>query len=1591
MAYEISSSVGTSGITPQIVTSSHASANWEGGAINPAGTRIAIISQRHLGAGDSSTNYGFEILLSGSSGFAKNASIDTGAALPYWIKWKNDSTFYASLSTGDVYSYVSSSSGWAQGSEHIDLLTSDVVYHGYFNHDFTQLAATEIYNPAQASTMDDADRVYFFESGSGGWSSKSNYRGSGKVTSVTFINDDTAMIGQPSPFQTHNAYTVGEDGLIEVITHDGTSWSRLERVEGRQDSTYPYGEIGAGLYYHTASNVTIMSTINNSGHARFFVMPSGSQGYLPNNIAINDFTEIDVSHLTSSGRTYMRLSYGSSWNIDPASGDRIVVSSGDDLTTQRDERVFFAIESGSQGWKASKAINADTDGVGNARQGFQHSQISNGGATYVAYATGSYATGLSRVTIYPIIAADPSVSSVVSQEVPSDSVTTLKCGGTEASPDLTIAFQVGTLGAATTIACDSTIESDPRKNGITKTHPGALAASKVFSITPHGTNFNADKPATFTFSLTGDYAGTEPANLRLVKRLNDSSPWQEIPRNAWSNSGGTITLSVYSLSQFGAIIGGNTMARTKLNNYQLEKLLSGGTGTNAIGASAKALDIIGSGSGEEQISEISAVNAIADHYFVVQSSSGVTPQKIGVDVLQSYFSSLDITTAANDNEYSMVFVSGTGEQAIQVDASGFTYNPSADRLTVANLSASNDVDIAGTLDIDGAVAARSTLTVTGLISGSGGIDIAGAADFGAAVNVQGALDVDGATTLDGLTVAEAATFQSTLSATGLISGSGGIDIAGSADFGAAVNVQGALDVDGATTLDGLTVAEAAVLHSTLSVTGLISGSGGIDIAGSADFGAAVNVQGALDVDGATTLDGLTVAEAATFQSTLSATGLISGSGGIDIAGSADFGAAVNVQGLLSGSGGMDMAGQADFGGAVNVQGALDVDGATTLDGLTVAEAATFQSTLSATGLISGSGGIDIAGSADFGAAVNVQGALDVDGATTLDGLTVAEDAAFQQDVTITGDLTVNGDTTVISTTNLEVEDALILFSSGASGAPVNDQGFIFNRGNQDNAAMLWDESADRFVFANVASASADATGNISYSAYPVSASLFFGDGSNLLNVGATVRASSANANDDQQLLFTSGTGASQTLFIDSGSLRYNAASNTLKSVNLSGSGTLSVAGASALAGTLNVAGLISGSNGIDIAGAADFGAAVNVQGALDVDGATTLDGLTVAEAATFQSTLSATGLISGSGGIDIAGSADFGAAVNVQGALDVDGATTLDGLTVAEAATFQSTLSATGLISGSGGIDIAGSADFGAAVNVQGLLSGSGGMDMAGQADFGGAVNVQGALDVDGATTLDGLTVAEAAVLQSTLSVTGLISGSGGMDIAGQADFGGAVNVQGALDVDGATTLDGLTVAEAATLQSTLSVTGLISGSGGMDIAGNADFGAAVNVQGALDVDGATTLDGLTVAEAATLQGAVTLSGVSEVTANLVNDSFYILDSDDNQVHRDSIADVFELAKGDGIQVTSAGLISVSASQEIFQSSSLTAGLTASLAVNISSAMLANSLAVYLNGMLQLESGSIDGIFDYRTSGSNILMEAALDSDDILTVRYIKK
>ena len=80
---------------------------------------------------------------------------------------------------------------------------------------------------------------------------------------------------------------------------------------------------------------------------------------------------------------------------------------------------------------------------------------------------------------------------------------------------------------------------------------------------------------------------------------------------------------------------------------------------------------------------------------------------------------------------------------------------------------------------------------------------------------------------------------------------------------------------------------------------------------------------------------------------------------------------------------------------------------------------------------------------------------------------------YGSDLTVTGNLTVNGTTTTINTANTTAEDSILGLASAQTGAPALDIGFIGERGDQDNAAFIWDESTDTFRFGTTTQTAGD--------------------------------------------------------------------------------------------------------------------------------------------------------------------------------------------------------------------------------------------------------------------------------------------------------------------------------------------------------------------------------------------------------------------------------------------------------------------------------------------------------------------------------------
>ena len=92
-------------------------------------------------------------------------------------------------------------------------------------------------------------------------------------------------------------------------------------------------------------------------------------------------------------------------------------------------------------------------------------------------------------------------------------------------------------------------------------------------------------------------------------------------------------------------------------------------------------------------------------------------------------------------------------------------------------------------------------------------------------------------------------------------------------------------------------------------------------------------------------------------------------------------------------------------------------------------------------------------------------------------------ARFQNSVSITGDLTVTGVTTVVNTTNMEIEDNVLVLNNG--GSTGNDAGIMINRGAAgNNAVFYWDEGTDKFKIVTTTSDGSTVT-NITDTAFAI--------------------------------------------------------------------------------------------------------------------------------------------------------------------------------------------------------------------------------------------------------------------------------------------------------------------------------------------------------------------------------------------------------------------------------------------------------------------------------------------------------------------------
>lgn len=124
-----------------------------------------------------------------------------------------------------------------------------------------------------------------------------------------------------------------------------------------------------------------------------------------------------------------------------------------------------------------------------------------------------------------------------------------------------------------------------------------------------------------------------------------------------------------------------------------------------------------------------------------------------------------------------------------------------------------------------------------------------------------------------------------------------------------------------------------------------------------------------------------------------------------------------------------------------------------------------------------SGTLNLTGVGNAGASVSLDGRYLQSESDTLDSVTgrgaTTTNAVTVGDLTVNGDLTVSGNHIVTLAEEVRVEDSLFVLNHGFTGTPSEDAGLLVERGTATNVAMIWDESADEFVFGTTTEAGAD--------------------------------------------------------------------------------------------------------------------------------------------------------------------------------------------------------------------------------------------------------------------------------------------------------------------------------------------------------------------------------------------------------------------------------------------------------------------------------------------------------------------------------------
>ena len=159
------------------------------------------------------------------------------------------------------------------------------------------------------------------------------------------------------------------------------------------------------------------------------------------------------------------------------------------------------------------------------------------------------------------------------------------------------------------------------------------------------------------------------------------------------------------------------------------------------------------------------------------------------------------------------------------------------------------------------------------------------------------------------------------------------------------------------------------------------------------------------------------------------------------------------------------------------------------------------------------------GSGASGASIESNGRITTDYRIGIGTTTPSVQLQTTGDVIVGGNLTVSGTTFTVDTSNVLVEDPVLLLAKNQTGGAALDAGFIIERGDDTNVGFIWDESNDQFAVINTTEIADDNDITIaSYAAFKAGVGTFTGAvtanaGINIDNInidGTTIALSSGD-------------------------------------------------------------------------------------------------------------------------------------------------------------------------------------------------------------------------------------------------------------------------------------------------------------------------------------------------------------------------------------------------------------------------------------------------------------------------------------------------